>query len=78
MNYNSYMLGLNPLAAGMACDSQSPADPLSSLIIGYAYVPYQKAEKLYCESEALKNGTAFPELNKPIGVYGREFCSAEK
>lgn len=78
MNYNSYMLGLNPFAANPVCDNSAIKDPLSSMHIGYAYVPYQQSEQLYCESEALKNGTVFPELNKPLGVYGREFCSCQK
>lgn len=32
---------------------------------GFAYVPYQKFTKTYSPEEALRNGTAFPELHHP-------------
>lgn len=38
--------------------------------VGYAYVPIQKIDELYSPEVALSNGTAFPELNLPISVYG--------
>ena len=38
--------------------------------VGYAYVPVQELKELYPPLEALSNGTAFPELNLPISVYG--------
>ncbi len=43
-----------------------------SLPLAYAYVPWQKWRLLYSPSDALKNGTLFEELNKPLGVYGNE------
>lgn len=38
--------------------------------VGYAYVPVQVLNEIYSPEEALANGTAFPELNLPISVYG--------
>ncbi|MBE7038940.1 MAG: spore coat associated protein CotJA [Ruminococcaceae bacterium] len=38
--------------------------------VGYAFVPVQSFEKMYPPEEALSNGTAFPELNLPMSVYG--------
>lgn len=42
--------------------------------VGYAYVPVQQAEmrNLFSVEEGLMNGTIFPILNKPLGVYGKE------
>mgnify|MGYP004475462989 FL=1 len=75
MNYDNCMFGCSPfMVAPVQCETPSTTDPLSSMLIAYAYVPYQRVGKLYCESDALKNGTVFPELNKPLAVYGREFC----
>ncbi len=78
MNYNNCMYGCSPfMTAPIQCETPIFNDALSDMLIAYAYVPYQRAGKLYCESEALKNGTVFPELNKPLGVYGRDFCSKQ-
>jgi len=38
--------------------------------VGYAYVPVQFFEEIYSPEEALANGTAFPELNLSVSVYG--------
>ena len=46
---------------------------LDELPLAYAYVPYQKYETPYSMADALKYGTAFPKLNKPMGIYGNEF-----
>lgn len=46
---------------------------LDELPLAYAYVPYQKYETPYNMEDSLKYGTAFPKLNKPMGVYGNEF-----
>lgn len=79
MNYEANMYGCNPYMSGnIQCNYPQIPDMMSGMHIGYSYVPYQKAGKLYCECEALKNGTAFPELDKPLGVYGREFCNDSK
>ena len=45
---------------------------LDSLPLAYAYIPWQKWRLLYSPEDALKNGTMFEELNKPLGVYGNE------
>lgn len=46
--------------------------------IAYSYTPMQKFDKLYCYADGLKNGTMFPELNLPFGVYGNNFCSEKE
>lgn len=75
MEFDTCMFGCGQFMPNPSpCEYAMPTDPLNNMLIGYSYVPFQKAGKLYCESEALKNGTVFPELNKPLGVYGREFC----
>ena len=38
---------------------------------GYAYVPFQRMEKVYSPSKAIKVGTIFPELNIPMEDYQR-------
>jgi len=40
--------------------------------LAYVYAPEQKFCMLYSASEALKHGTLFENLYKPLGVYGRE------
>lgn len=41
---------------------------------GYAYVPIQVADmrNIFSPEDGLANGTIFPVLNKPLGVYGRQ------
>ena len=46
---------------------------LDDMPIAYSYVPYQSFELPYNKEKALKVGTIFPSLNKPLGVYGKEF-----
>ena len=48
--------------------------PIMMPMVGYAYVPIQQAEmrNLYDPAEGLQNGTIFPILNKPLGVYGKQ------
>ncbi|MBO4896850.1 MAG: spore coat associated protein CotJA [Clostridia bacterium] len=41
-----------------------------NLKLAYSYVPIQKIGSVYSNTEALRNGTLFPELNLPLGVYG--------
>lgn len=38
---------------------------------GYAYVPFQRMEKVYSPAKAIKVGTIFPELNIPLEDYQR-------
>lgn len=46
---------------------------IDDMPLAYAYVPYQSFESPYNKEKALKFGTIFPSLNKPLGVYGKEF-----
>jgi hypothetical protein len=41
---------------------------------GYAHVIIQTADpkNLYSPEEGIKNGTIFPNLDKPFGFYGHE------
>ncbi len=45
---------------------------LSDRPLAYAYVPMQRWRMLYTPENALKRGTLFEELDKPIEVYGHE------
>lgn len=38
---------------------------------GYAYVSFQRMEKVYSPNKALQVGTIFPELNITIDEYER-------
>ena len=40
--------------------------------LAYVYAPTQAFRLLYSAPEALKHGTLFEELYKPMEVYGRE------
>ncbi len=46
---------------------------IDDMPLAYSYVPYQSFELPYSKEKALKVGTIFPSLNKPLGVYGKEF-----
>lgn len=48
--------------------------PIAMPMVGYAYVPIQQAEmrNIFSPEEGLANGTIFPILNKPLGVYGKQ------
>lgn len=39
--------------------------------IAYAYVPFQELNTVYECEKALDRGTLFPELDLPLGVYGK-------
>lgn len=39
--------------------------------IGYAFVPEQNFGTVYDTEDALERGTLFPELDLPLGVYGK-------
>ena len=43
-------------------------------MVGYSYVPIQVAEmrNLFDPEEGLDQGTIFPILAKPLGVYGKQ------
>lgn len=40
--------------------------------VAYAYVPVQVLGETYTPQDGLKRGTIFPELDLPMGVYGKE------
>ncbi len=46
--------------------------------VGYSCVPIQKFGEVYCYEDALKYGTLFPELNLPLGVYGKKAFGGAK
>ncbi|MBP1580015.1 MAG: spore coat associated protein CotJA [Oscillospiraceae bacterium] len=39
--------------------------------VGYAYIPWQRMEKVYPPNKALNAGTIFPELNITLEEYER-------
>ena len=45
---------------------------LDNMPLAYAYAPDQRFRMLYSANDALKHGTLFEELYKPMEVYGRE------
>ena len=45
---------------------------LDGMKLAYVYAPNQHFRMLYSADEALKHGTLFEELYKPMGVYGNE------
>lgn len=46
---------------------QQAMDPLSGLPVAMGYVPWQNLGTIYEPDKALREGTMFPELNKPFG-----------
>lgn len=65
---------MRPLATenNMLCFASMPMP-------GYAYVPVQQADmrNIYSTEEGFSRGTIFPDLDKPLGVYGREYKKME-
>lgn len=51
------------------CGGSGCVDALS---LAYVYAPNQNFRMLYSAEAALKHGTLFEELYKPMEVYGRE------
>lgn len=47
--------------------SPLPEDP----VVAMAYIPWQQLNEVYEPMTALKNGTIFPELNKPFMAGGK-------
>lgn len=45
---------------------------LDDMPLAYVYAPDQRFRMLYTANDALKHGTLFEELYKPMEVYGRE------
>lgn len=56
--------GMNPIRSGSFFDG-IPALPENAAVT-MAYVPFQCNTARYSDSEALKNGTLFVDLNKPF------------
>lgn len=54
-------------------DMSNGCNTFEDMPIAYSYVPYQNFESPYDKEKALRVGTIFPSLNKPLGVYGKEF-----
>ena len=59
INYPS----LNNWGSNLNCDE---------VPLAYVYAPTQKFCMLYSAEQALKHGTLFENLYKPLGVYGNE------
>lgn len=47
-------------------------DCLDNMPLAYVYAPDQMFRMLYSANDALRHGTLFEELYKPMEVYGRE------
>ena len=47
-------------------------DCMDNMPLAYVYAPNQFFRMLYSADEALKHGTLFEELYKPMEVYGNE------
>ena len=47
-------------------------DCLDGMPLAYVYAPDQTFRMLYTANDALRHGTLFEELYKPMEVYGRE------
>ena len=45
---------------------------LDNMPLAYVYAPNQVFRMLYSANDAMKHGTLFEELYKPMEVYGRE------
>jgi len=51
---------------------------LYDLPLAYSYTPLQELDTVYEDDDALSRGTVFPELYKPVSVYGKEFAACAK
>ena len=54
------------------CAQGNDTSCLDNMMPGYVYAPMQKFCMLYSAEDALRHGTLFEQLYKPLGVYGRE------
>ena len=71
MDFLDTMAAEKPSSGNKGCS-------LSDLPIAYSYTPMQEIDTLYSYADGLKNGTMFPELNLPLGVYGNNFCAKKE
>ncbi len=61
----------NPVQTeGYSCGGDGSC--LDGMQLAYVYAPSQHFRMLYSADDALKHGTLFEELYKPMGVYGNE------
>ena len=51
---------------------------INELPLAYSYTPMQEFDTVYDNETALSKGTVFPELYKPVSVYGKEFAPCAK
>lgn len=56
-------------SADIAVEDAASCDQIP---LAYAYAPVQKFCMLYSNEQAIKHGTLFENLYKPMEVYGRE------
>jgi hypothetical protein len=65
-----------PIAGNNQTDMNGAGDcgggMLDAMPLAYVYAPNQRFRMLYSAPEALRHGTLFEELYKPMEVYGRE------
>lgn len=73
---SSDSMGSNSMSSGPS--DYNNCTCLERLPLAYSYTPMQELDCLYSYSEALNNGTVFPELNLPYGVYGKNFCKKKE
>ena len=62
-NFRNNMTFYNP--ENLSC--QRP-DPLSSMPLAMAYVPWQRWQQVYPVEKAMNRGTIFPDLDKPFSM----------
>ena len=62
----------NGTSGGMNHACGGRGDCLDHVPLAYVYAPDQAFRMLYSAEDALKHGTLFEELYKPMEVYGRE------
>ena len=63
--YNNYAQTMPADKSEKKCKPDLSPLPRNT-VVAMAYVPFQQFGKVYASSEGIKNGTMFPELNKPF------------
>ena len=56
-------------------NSSGNNDNTAGICLAYASVPRQEYGETFNLENALLHGTLFPDLYKPLGVYGCENCT---
>lgn len=62
----------------MYSNNSGSTEKNDNVCLAYAYVPKQQFGDTYSLDDALMHGTLFPDLYKPLGVYGCESCAPYK